>query len=893
MAVRGDALVAFNRGIVDVLGLSRIDIERLRLAAQTQKNWLSRVLGAMTIRPGTKYLTATDGNNKSRSIAFTFSATDQAQIELTSSIMRVLVNDAPVERASVSASVTNSTFDSDLSGWTDADETGAVSVWATGGYMSLLGTGANAAIQRQEVTVTNTGIEHALRITIERGPVLLRVGSSAGDDDYIAETTLGTGTHSLAFTPTGNFHIQFFSRKKSTVLVDSCIVESAGIMRIPAPWVEAALENIRTTTSGDVIYVATNNYLQYKIERRGTTSWSIVRYEPENGPFRVINTSDITLTPSGLSGDITLSASSPVFKSGHVGALFRVASKGQNVSSSISGENTFTDPIRVTGVGEGRRFGIILSGTFTATVTLQYSVNEPGTWVDISPTYSGAVDTTYLDNQDNQVIYYRIGVKSGDYTSGTVNAQLTYSSGSITGICRVTAFTNSQSVSAVTLQDFGATTASDDWWEGEWSVFRGHPTAVALFEGRLWWAGRDKIFGSISDAFEDWDDEFEGDAGPISRSIGEGPVDTIHWLMALGRLMLGTALTSANVEPEKIEGNSIRSARSSSFGEPLTPTNFNLKQEDLRGVYVDRSGQRVFALGYGGDSESAVDEYVGEELTLLVPNLNAVGISRIAIQINPDIRVHCVRTDGTAAMVVYDRIESVVSWLEVETDGEIEDVIVQPDAGEDKVTYQVKRTVNGSTVRYMERLAKESNCTGFPAAHLADAHYLYSGAETQSITGLDHLEGKTVVVWGWNTVTPFTNMDGTAIGRDLGTYTVVSGAINLTETVTDACVGETFVADYKSIKLSELNQKKRISEIGLSLVNTHYQGLKMGPSFDNLSDIPPVHQSKTTDEHHIWPELDTDMTGFGGNWDTDPRICLRAQAPRPCTVRSAAFTYER
>src|SRR5690606_8181026 len=116
-----------------------------------------------------------------------------------------------------------------------------------------------------------------------------------------------------------------------------------------------------------------------------------------------------------------------------------------------------------------------------------------------------------------------------------------------------------------------------DWWEGEWSSYRGYPSAVSLYEGRLWHAGLDKLWASISDAYEDFDDEFEGDAGPISRSIGEGPVDSIHWLLALGRLLFGTALNSGDFPAAKIGGNNVFAVRSSSFDEPLTPTNFSLK----------------------------------------------------------------------------------------------------------------------------------------------------------------------------------------------------------------------------------------------------------------------------------------------------------------------------
>jgi hypothetical protein len=50
------AKLAFNRGLVSRLGLARADIKRLQLAAETQTNFDSRVLGAMSLRPGWGYL---------------------------------------------------------------------------------------------------------------------------------------------------------------------------------------------------------------------------------------------------------------------------------------------------------------------------------------------------------------------------------------------------------------------------------------------------------------------------------------------------------------------------------------------------------------------------------------------------------------------------------------------------------------------------------------------------------------------------------------------------------------------------------------------------------------------------------------------------------------------
>lgn len=865
------SVLAFNRGIISSYGLARVDLKRASMSAEEQTNWMPRVLGSMSLRPGWAYIGATKSNAVARTIPFVFATDDTAHLEITSGALRVRVDDALVTRPTVTTTITNGTFLTDVTGWTDADESTAASSWETGGYLKLVGTGTAAAIRTQQVTVSggNIGVEHALRIVIARGPVVLRVGSTAGDDDYIGETTLGTGTHSLAFTPTGDFHVQLKGTRVAATLVDSITVEAAGTLELPTPWPEDCLTELRFTQSADVIYICCDGYQQRKIERRAARSWSVVAYEPEVGPFRALNLTPITITPSDTVGDITLTASANLFKSTHVGALFRLQSSGQEETASLSGADQYTDPVRVTGVGGQRAFSVILVGTFSATLTLQYSVGAIGSWVDYG-TYTTETAVSINDGLDNQVIYYRIGIKGGGYTSGTVDATLAFSSGSIVGVARVTGYTSPTVVNASVLDNFGAATATADWWEGAWSERRGWPSAVAFHEGRLWWFGKNRIFGSVSDDYENFNDQTEGDAGPIIRTIGEGPVDNINWAMPLQRLILGTP--SAELV-----------AKSSALDEPMTPTNFNLKpastqgsarvdaiRVDKRGIFTQRSGSAIFETAYNTDSY----EYETEELTLLVPDLHDAGIRHLAVQRQPDTRIHVVRNDGTVAVLVYDRAENVLCWVELETDGYVEDVSVLPGALEDDVYYVVRRTINGSTVRYVEKWAQESECVGGSLNKQADAFIVSSGT---TITGLGHLEGETVVAWG--------------DGRDLGEYTVSGGAITLSAATTTCVVGLPYEARFKGMKLatqvetgSPLNLRKRIEQIGLICKDTHYQGLEFGPDFDTMDPLPAVEDGAETEADTVWPSYDHDLNSFPGGWSTDSRLCLRARAPRPATV---------
>ena len=873
-------LLAFNRGVVSRDALARLDLKRLALAAEEQTNMVPRALGPMSLRPGMQYLF----NHQSRSVTlpFVFSANDKAGIELSTGTMRVMVNDALLTRPTVSATITNGSFTTDLAGWADSDESGCTSAWVAGGYMGLTGDGTNAAIREQGVVVVEPNIAHALRIEVQRGPVVLRVGAALGGSEFLRETTLGTGTHSIVVVPSSTMYVQLLNRNDRLALVASVSVEAGGVFSLPMPYTEDDLTLIRHRQSGDVLYLAcAGTFQQRKLERRANGSWSVVLYQPEDGPFRVENVGPTTVTPSALRGNISLTASKSLFDVGHVGALWRITSTGQRVEATASAANVFGDPVRVFGIGESRRFAIIISGTFVATVTLQRSVGDVGAWEDVT-TYTAATPdgTTYNDALDNQIVYYRLGVKAGNYTSGTATMRLNYSAGALTGVVRITDYTSDVLVSAEVLQQLGGTDATDVWAEGAWSTYRGWPSAVTIIDGRLMWAGKDRFVGSVTDQYETFNPEFEGDAAPINRSIGHGPVDVINWLLALSRLLAGTDTRELAV-------------RSSSFDEPLTPLNFNprtvgtqgsaqiaAEEIDNRGVFVQRGLQRLYELAYSIETQ----DYIEDDLTKLCPDFLAAGVVGIAVQRQPDTRVHCWLADGTVGMLVLDKLENLVCWVKVETSGFIEHVLVLPGAPEDEVFYSVRRNVAGYTVRFMEKWAKETECRGGLANKQADA-FVYAEAAASTIA-LPHLETETVVVW--------------AEGQDLGTFTVVGGSITLPGTYTHRCAGLPYEGRFKSAKLaysvppgkSALNAKKRVNSLGMVLNNTHPQGVEYGPDYDTMDALPLVHEGMLVDQSAVHGVLETETFSFPGVWGVDSRVCIRASAPRPATVQALVVEME-
>lgn len=896
------ALYAFNRGLVSPLGLARTDQKRVALSAEVMENWIPRVLGSMSLRPGLQYIGATASNAKARMISFIFATNDTALVEFTNSAMRVWIDDALLTRVAVSTTITNGTFNGNITGWTDGSDAGASVAWEAGNYMKLLGTGTARAIGYQALTVSasDQGKEHGIKVVIARGPVTFKIGTSLGDDSLVAETMLDTGTFSFGVTPdsgTATIYVQFSSTAAYKCQVQSCTIEPAGVVSISSPYLLADLDHIREDQSADTVFLACAGYQQRKIERRGARpgarSWGLSHYVVDDGPFLVQNFTPTTITASALVGDITLTASRALFNMDQVGGLFQLTTNPDVVSQSISAQNTFTSSLKVTGSGIGRSITVTIAGTWVALVKLMVSTDNSTFTAVPGEVWNGNVTGPYLDGLDGQTRYYKLGVATGDYTSGTVQASLGFTSGTLDGIVRITGFTSNLVVTARVLSDIGTTSATAIWREGSWSDLRGFPTSVLLQEGRLWWAGQNGLFGTISDSYFSMDEDVTGDSGPINRTIGSGPVDTINWIMGLQRIILGAQGAEFAV-------------KSSAFDTPLTPTDFTIKQAstqgsgavdcikiDQRGVFVDRTSIKVFEVVF----DIQTYEYSSNDITAIVPELGSPGIVRMDVQRKPDTRIHCVRSDGTVMVSVADKIEDVLCWIEVTSDGAdglIEDVVVLPaevGSTEDQVYYVVKRSVNGATVRYLEKWAKETECRGTSSADTAlnkqaDSFVVYDGSPA-TVLSVPHLIGEDVVVWADGV-----DLSPGAPGSQT-TYTVGGGGtITVASPVENAVIGLPYTAQWQSAKLgiqaslalSPLNERKRINHLGLVGAWLHPKGIQFGPDFDNMNDLPEIENGTTVPPNTIRISYDQDPIVFPGVWDPDARLCIQAQAPRPATI---------
>jgi hypothetical protein len=880
---------AFNVGVHDSTALARVDLERMRLAAEVQTNMLPFATGQGVMRPGLQYLGTTDASAVARVKEFVFGATDAALMEFSNQSLRVWNSDALITRVSVATAVTNGDFSSDT-GWTLTATTGGTAT-ISGGKLTLAAVGRGAkptCVRSVTVDAGDQAKVHAVRIIVDRGPVNFKLGTTSGGEELIATTSLDTGTHSLSFTPgSGTIYPWFGTTTQQTKIVDSITVEAAGIMSLPTPWPTAAFDLMRFAQSADVVFVACRGYSPYRIERRSMTSWSVVQYKPNDGPYilpgvTALNTLATVAATNGANTTITTDA--PFFKSTHVGALIKVDAPTQEFRTDLSGEEQYSESMRVFAVGVSKDFTVTRAGTWAGTLSLQVSLDGP----DIgfrdfgSTTYNtnGTATVSLGDAYNNVATWVRVGFKSGAYTSGTAEITLSWDGSSGSGVGRITAFNSSTSVAVEVLKNFRSTKASPSWRIGEWSAANIWPSAVSLYDGRLWWSGFDRIWGSVSDDFTNFDEDFEGDAGPISRSIATGGINETQWLLGLQRLIIGT------------EG-AVAVAKASSLDEPLTPTGFTIRDAssvgvgavdpaklDGRGLAVERAGRAIMEIVF----DASQSDYRVTQLSKLTTELFISGVRSIAVQRRPETRVWIVCNDGTCVVCVYEPDQEVIAFVPIETDGEFESAAVLPADAQDRVYFVVKRTVNNATVRYLEKMALDDEVKPGNLCRVMDSFTTGTASATATIPVGVHLIGETVVAWVNGA--PMETATGVR-----GTYVVDgSGNITLAAPVTGNWVaGLPYRMRYKSARLAygaeggtAMLARKEVNTIGAIMTGFTRQGVKHGMSFDKMYRLPEKGSGKTlsnivTDVEDIVP------FSAGGGWSLDSRVHLEVNSPYTAT----------
>jgi hypothetical protein len=203
----------------------------------------------------------------------------------------------------------------------------------------------------------------------------------------------------------------------------------------------------------------------------------------------------------------------------------------------------------------------------------------------------------------------------------------------------------------------------------------------------------------------------------------------------------------------------------------------------------------------------------------------------------------------------------------------------QDSTSRDEVWVIVKRTINGAQKRFVEFFERDYESDHDQEdAYYADSMITYDSALATTLTGLDHLEGEAVKVWGDGSVFP--------------DETVASGQITLDNSVSVAQIGLPYTHKLKTLKIvtgnpagTPLGKTKRIYGITFVLLNSHT--LAYGPDSDNLQERDFRVVANPMD---IGAPLFTgeQFVLFEGDYDGDVRIVVESDEPAPFTLLAIA-----
>ena len=588
----------------------------------------------------------------------------------------------------------------------------------------------------------------------------------------------------------------------------------------------------------------------YKLQRLGATNWTLTQVAFQYGPSKDVNPNNtVTIQASANSGAITLTASSSVFQSGHVGTVIYLESENPTIVTPWKASAVY-------GAGAAVRYeGNIYYSSAGGTSGASPPVHTRGDGSD------GGVTWSYQNSG-------RGWATITGYTSGTlVNA-------TVSGVLPPD----------ITAAGFAGKNNTKRWALAEFSSIEGWPTAVTFFRSRLCYTRGRRVLMSVVGDYDNFA-RFDGAEVTAETSINVGVdndrIDSIYWAIGTNDLLVGTSRAEGTVSEQTTQkvfaADNIKYSSQTEYGaRKLAPIRIGSSV-----LFAMRSGRRVREIKY----DYQIDKYRADDLTVLADHITKNGIIHWDFAREPDSLLWCVVGDGTLAALTFNRERGVIAWTPhtiggstATTDyGVVETVccIPQPDLKRDDVWLVVQRLVNGTVVRHVEVMEDyERVLTDTAQGWYVDAGLQYSGPATSVIVGLNHLEGQLVSVLA----------DGTPHAN----VTVLGGVVTLNRAASVVTIGFPFTSTLQTMRPdggvqdgTGQTRRRQISEVWLRLTNTI--GGKVGPSPDRLDPIASLSPSAAIGTSRALFTGDKRIA-FPAQTDTDGYVYVVQDQPLPMTV---------
>ncbi len=746
-----------------------------------------------------------------------------------------------------------------------------------------------------------------MKFYIDRVPVTASV--VANEAGYVAMENL-TSDVELGSENGGNniytdkmHNIAIFNRILSDVEIAGLSgSDSTTAYSIISPYTTAQAFEIHYTQSADVMYIAHEDVHPKKLSRLGDTVWTINDVDFKGGPFLVENTTEASLLgfartggvamsgyyfPKGCIGTLTATGNHYPFNVNQIGAKWLIKHTRPDNTTSTFDNDANTAPTDLSAA-------VKCKGGFTLDLSV-FGANDKarlwrkagnGSWQEFR-SFTSAIAFSATEDADD--VYYAMSRNVGTIL-GTFTAkdQINY------GIVKITAFTSSAVVTVEVIDPVLSNNTNDNavttslWAEGAWSTYRGFPRTVGFHEDRLWWASStndpDKKWSSQTSDYESMAYTTGLDNESVTAIVKDNEVSQIQWIMSRRVMAIGAAnreysLSAQNPE-DPITPLDKKSIPQTGFSSgTIQPVMLN---DSI--FFLQRSGKKLGAMKF----DSVTENFVVDDATLLAYGLLDSAPTNMAVSRSPDSMIWVVRTDGVMPTFTYEPKEEVQGWGEqifgnsaaVETPtGVVESVAVIHGTSEDEIWVNVRRVINSSTVYYTELFAPRLWGSDIEDAKFVDSLVTQDGASTDTVTGLSHLEGETVAVFG--------------DGEVQATKVVASGQITAATAASVFQVGLPYTMKARSMRLAVPSHPSALQTLikNVKSVTVRYirsllgsAGVEYGGT-EYLTDINAAYSTESAD-------TDKQYRLIQGGFNEDAYITIVSDDPVPFTALSTVIEVE-
>lgn len=738
----------------------------------------------------------------------------------------------------------------------------------------------------------------------------------------------------------GDTYIRFYTN-------GGVVTSGGSPVEVTTPWDETEVWDLQFVQSADVLYITHPNYAPRTLSRTSATTFVLAEIEFQDGPYLELNETSTTLTPAsyGAFVPVMTSATTPsgtVSDSGTGTDAWKLFDKDAQTEGTITTATAgWVQYQLASGAKCCDAYWVQASSVYQIPddMPTQWTVqgsNDGATWVvlDSQVNQTGwyiGERRFYEFSNEASFSYIRWSVSGGGQGPASGNntrlstwepnespvtqTAFNLTASSTTGInegqgflttdvgrhirllasdgvwrwCKVISRSSS---TVVTVKMYGHALPDlspiINWHLGAWSDETGWPACVGFYNGRLCFARTDtqpqSVWMSVVDDFTNFaiSSPLEDDDA-ITATITSESLNEIKWLAESTDLFVGTTAAIRTIGP---------TASSAAF----SPTNIRQKRETNFGasnIFPVRVGTTALYSGYYRKDLREIsysfelNGYVSQDMSILAEHIMAKSVKQIAYAQNPDSVVWMAMDDGSLAGITYERDQEVVAFHTHVIGGTgvtVESVASIPGTGNDEVWLVVKRTIGGGTKRYVERLSV--GLADDDDAYLGtflDSHLIYDGVGTTTISGLSHLNGESVYVWG---LPDSVTMNEEAVKQ--GPYTVSGGSITVGRSMTYACVGLAYTSEMETLSPEAAaaggtaqDQTGKIGEVRVRLNRSFYGSI--GPVGGTLEALD---YTKSTDVDGDYGIATAAFTGdvrvpIDDGWNGQKRLVLRHSDPSP------------